>query len=290
MYQLFRTLSVVAWVAATMIPLGAQAQGDLAGSWTQRNQVDRSNGAVPGIYVALPLTDGARQGADAWNASRHTLPEHQCKPHPADYLVSGAEHMVVTTELEPRTNRILAYRTITSWMTPQRTIWMDGRAHPPEFAAHTWQGFSTGQWEGDGLTVTTTHLKNGWYLQDGPFRSDKATLRERWLRHGNYLVIIQVTEDPPSLTEPLMRVHTYELDPGYQIGAYPCEVVEEIDRPEGDIPHYLPEQSPLLDNAREFARVRGLPLEVARGYVYTTRPEYQAVLKALAEKTTGAGR
>jgi len=39
---------------------------------------------------------------------------------------------------------------------------MDGRPHPPEYAAHTWQGFSTGKWDGDVLTVTTTHLKIGW--------------------------------------------------------------------------------------------------------------------------------
>ena len=192
--------------------------------------------------------------------------------------------MVVTTELAPKTNRILAYHTTVSWMTPRRTIWMDGRPHPPDFAAHSWQGFSTGKWEGDGLTVTTTHLKTGWYLQDGPFRSDKATLREHWMRHGNYLVIIQVTDDPATLTEPLVRVHTFELDPGYQVGAYPCEVVEEIDRPAGEVPHYLPGQSPLLEEARGYAAARGIPLETVRGYTETTRPEYQAVLKALAEK------
>jgi hypothetical protein len=170
-------------------------------------------------------------------------------------------------------------------MTPKRTIWMDGRPHPPEFAAHTWQGFSTGKWEGDGLTVTTTHLKAGWYLLDGPFRSDKATLREHWMRHGNYLVVIQVTNDPITLTETLMRIHTFELDPGYQVGAYPCEVVDEIDRPAGEVPHYLPGKSPLLDEARAFAAARGLPLEVVRGTAATTRPEYQEVLKAAAKKT-----
>ncbi len=28
---------------------------------------------------------------------------------------------------------------------------MDGRPHPPEWAADTWQGFSTGEWVGDML-------------------------------------------------------------------------------------------------------------------------------------------
>ena len=31
----------------------------------------------------------------------------------------------------------------------RRTIWMDGRPHPPEYAPHTFMGFSTGEWNGD---------------------------------------------------------------------------------------------------------------------------------------------
>ena len=27
-----------------------------------------------------------------------------------------------------------------------RTIWMDGRPQPSEYAEHTWGGFSTGEW------------------------------------------------------------------------------------------------------------------------------------------------
>jgi len=37
-----------------------------------------------------------------------------------------------------------------------RVIWMDGRTHPPEYAVHIWQGFSTGKWEGNILTIFTT--------------------------------------------------------------------------------------------------------------------------------------
>ena len=47
-----------------------------------------------------------------------------------------------------------------------RTIWMDGRPHPSEYAPHTWMGFSTGVWEGNMLTVTTTHVKQGWHRRE----------------------------------------------------------------------------------------------------------------------------
>ncbi len=45
-----------------------------------------------------------------------------------------------------------------AWDT-ERTIWMDGRPHPPEYALHTSMGFSTGKWEGDILAVTPRILK-----------------------------------------------------------------------------------------------------------------------------------
>ena len=73
---------------------------------------------------------------------------------------------------------------------------MDGRPHPPDYAAHTWQGFSTGKWEGDMLTVTTTHLKMGWIRRNGIPRSDTATLIEHFIRHGNVLTLIVVINDP----------------------------------------------------------------------------------------------
>ena len=57
---------------------------------------------------------------------------------------------------------------------------MDGRPHPPEYADHTWQGFSTGIWEGNMLTITTTHLKTNYIRRNGVPRSDKATLTEHW--------------------------------------------------------------------------------------------------------------
>ena len=48
-----------------------------------------------------------------------------------------------------------------------RTIWMDGRPHPPGYVPHTHMGFSTGEWHGDILTVTTTHIKKEFYRRSG---------------------------------------------------------------------------------------------------------------------------
>ena len=60
----------------------SSAQISLVGEWTPRYHEDHPDcipGPEPGDYTGLPLTPGARLAADTWNASRLTLPEHQCK-------------------------------------------------------------------------------------------------------------------------------------------------------------------------------------------------------------------
>ncbi len=144
------------------------------------------------------------------------------------------------------TQKVVAYHTHISWQAPERTIWMDGRPHPPEYAAHTWQGFSTGKLEGDMLTVTTTHLKNGWIRRNGVPRSDRATVTEHWIRHGNYLTVVVVITDPVYLTEPFMRTTDFEFDARQQIAPYPCESVVEVIRPKGAVPSHLPGKNTFL--------------------------------------------
>ena len=84
--------------------------------------------------------------------------------------------MRIWSENNPVTLEVVAWHTEMMWMQPRRTIYMDHRAHPADDALHTWQGFSTGEWVGDMLKVTTTHLKEGWIRRNGVPRSDKATM------------------------------------------------------------------------------------------------------------------
>src|SRR5256885_2300379 len=152
--------------------------------------------------------------------------------------------------------------------------------HQPDYAAHTWQGFSTGKWEGDTLTVTTTHLKAGWIRRNGVPRSDRATLTEHWIRHGDYLTLISIINDPVYLTEPFIRTTNWILDPRQQITPYPCDAVVEIERPKGTVPHHLPGTNTFLS---EFPKKYGIPETAARGGAETTYPEYQAKMRAAAK-------
>jgi len=62
------------------------------------------------------------------------------------------------------------------------------------------------------------------------------------------------------------------------IGPYPCEAVEEIVRPKGEIPHHLPGQNPFLT---EYAKAHGIPPDAARGGAETMYPEYRKKLREM---------
>ncbi len=252
----------------------AFAQIDLSGEWNpvfHEDQAERIPGPEIGDYLGLPITAAARLRGDSWDAEILTLPEHQCKPHPADYGPRGPFNVRIWKEVDTPTQQIIAWHTHGSWQAPERTIYMDGRPHPPEYAAHTWQGFSTGKWDGDILTITTTHLKTGWIRRNGIPRSDRATLTEHWIRHGDRLTWVSIVTDPVYLTEPFIRSTDFELDLHQQIDPYPCESVTEVERPKGEVPNHLPGTNPFLN---EFAMRHNIPEQAARGGANTMYPPY----------------
>jgi cyclase len=253
----------------------ASAQVDLSGEWASRytwDFLERLPGPELGDYLGLPINNAARLKANSWEASTQTLPERQCIPHGADYLFSRAGFpMRIWAEEDPATQKIVAYRIRSYAWSVERTIWMDGRPHPSQYARHTWQGFSTGKWDGNSLTVTTTHLKWNYLRRNGVPRSDEATLTEHFVRHGDYLTLLSYIDDPVYLTEPLMRTSGYVLDPQQQLEPFPCEPVEEVVRPEGVVPHHLPGTN---TDIQEFPKKYGLPPEAAMGGAETMYPGY----------------
>jgi hypothetical protein len=157
---------------------------------------------------------------------------------------------------------------------------MDGRPHPSDHALYTSQGFSTGVWEGDVLTVTTDHLKRGWIRRNGIPRSAKATVTEHFIRHGDYLTLVSIVNDPAYLTEPFIRTTDFVLAPNQPMTPYPCESVEEVvGRPPGYFPHHLPGTNQFIS---EFPAHFDLPEQAASGGAETMYPEYRTTLKKLA--------
>jgi hypothetical protein len=261
-------------------PRIAQGEVDLSGGWLQKFHQDNHERreADLGDYTAVPINDAARLRADTWEGSKWSVPEHQCEPHPVDYALHGPANLQIAKILDPNSYKTIGIQIILGWMTPVRTIWLDGRPQPSPNAAYTWMGYSTGKWEGDTLIVTTTHMKEGWIRRNGMARSEKAKLTEYWMRRDFVLTVMSILEDPVYLTEPFVRVWNWVLDAGVLLDRYPCEAKVEIDRPQGYVPHWPLGTNPGLN---EYANKMPWPAIISRGGSEQMYPEYQDTLKTL---------
>jgi hypothetical protein len=233
--------------------------------------------------VGLPINAAARTRGESWSASLLTVPEHQCIPHPANYMTNHG-NLRVWKEVEDSSQRLVASHLLSESYNRFRTVYMDGRPHPSEDAAHTWQGFSTGEWRGNTLVVTTTHLKPARITRNGIEHSDKATLTEFITKHGDVLTIGSWLEDPVYLTEPFFYTRDFRINPGQVIRPYPCRGVVEVARADGDVPHYIPGKNPFLDS---YAKRFSLPFEAAMGGAETMYPEYVEKMKLMRPRASG---
>jgi hypothetical protein len=264
---------VVAFVAGFAAP--AAAQVDLSGEWARNNHEDqphRAPGAELGDYTGMPINAAARRKAESWDASILSQPEQQAKPHPAQYSMRGPQpNFVMRKILDQVTGRLVAYTIAGTFGRADRTIWMDGRKHPSPNAEHTWGGFSTGEWDGTTLKVTTTHMKTSFINRNGVPSSYRGTMVEFFTRHGNRLKHMSWVDDPVYLEEPLVRSNDFVLREEQHTGlAVPFETVDELgDRERGWVPHW-----PIGTEQHEYADRFGLPFEATRGGKESLYPEY----------------
>jgi glyoxylase-like metal-dependent hydrolase (beta-lactamase superfamily II) len=306
--------SVGAVCAALAAP--ASAQNDVAGDWDQAGGgifgfqeefIDRGGGPDLGDYAGLPINDALRYKASLYSPSWLTVPEHQCLPHPSTYQYRSPGGLSIVKEYDPVTQRLVAYHFYGSYGLA-RTVFMDGRPHPPANTRHTYEGFSTGRWEGNRLAIETTHLKAGFLRRNGIAHSDRARMIEYFVRHDNYLTLVTAVDDPLYLDEPFVRSTDFKLDPrvnarlaefggfanggdGEGFGAsdvfYKCAPTEEIAIERGRVPSFMPGANDSLDM---FAKRHGVPLEAALGGAATLYPEYAARLRAPSPAGRDAGR
>lgn len=274
----------VCLATAYLVAGGALAQVDLTGEWRgirHEDQEERGPGPEIGDYTGLPINAAARQRGLSWDASLLTVPEHQCTPHPANY---GAMHgnLRIWKEVDAESQKVIAWHLLHESYGRFRVVYMDGRARPSADERHTWQGFSTGRWVGNTLEITTTDMKESRVRRNGIEHSDEAVLVETLARHGGILTFISILDDPHSLEEPYIHSRNFVLDTNQTMRPYPCRGAVEIDRPFGEIPHYLPGENPFIE---AFQERRGIPAEAALGGAVTTYPEYRARLRQLTAQS-----
>ena len=284
-----RTYAVSLLLAAVLTGTAAFGQGpaqssgiDISGAWFNTLQNTDSNATIQLVaYGGYPLNEAGRLYALSWNPSRNASPQQQCAQYSPHFLLHGGGNYRFWEERDPHTQRLIAIKMYGQITEGTRTIWMDGRPHPPAYAQHTFLGFSTGQYVGNGLTVYTTHMKRNWIKANGMTQSDQATLVEHFLRHGDSITYVSVLSDPVYLAEPLIR--TTEMVRSVRnpdAWLYACDDGELLlNRANDQAPNYLFGRNPFL---HEYSDQHQVPLLGALGGAETMRPEFMAKLKGPA--------
>lgn len=258
--------------------LAIAQQVDFSGEWRpifHEDAIERLPGPAFGDFSGIPINEQARMRGESYDPNRiSVVTEYICRQHGADYAQRGLADLRILRDIDERTQQAVAFKTRMGFHNMQRTIWLDGREHPPADAPHTFQGFSTGVFEGNMLTITTTHLKQSYLRRNGLPASSERTFTEHWLMHGGkYLTVITVINDPIFLTEPLVRSQDFELSATRRGGFNNCEYTIEVPiNPDNLVPNYLPNENPYLE---EFAEIYHLPMSGVGGGAETLYPEFR---------------
>ncbi len=272
-----RTTLVLLVLLWAPVNRSAFAQTELVGTWAAWNTEDISRDSYPVDYLGLPLNDEGRTRALSYNQSQLAMIERQCEGWPAFYFVQGPFGLKIWSDTEPVKGTTISF-TIGAWEDRAPiTIWMDGRPHPSQYAEHTRGGFTTGRWEGDTLVTYTTHMKAGLLRKNGAPSSDETTMTSRFWRHGVYLTVLAVIEDPIYLAEPHIVTKSFQISatPMLPVGP-PCVSGFEGRRPGESVPHYVPEKNPFVD---ELTKRFHLPRAAVVGEPETLYPEYRKKIK-----------
>jgi hypothetical protein len=282
-----RILCFIVLVALSSHP--ASAQVDLTGTWRSLPR-DQDGSGMDGDYAGLPLSAAGRLRAQSWSPDNFDVAEWVCRPHAWDFSLEAVAQMRLWSEVQGSTQQVLAYRGRIVMREQEATIWMDGRPRPLDSARHTWSGFSTGEWEGDTLVQTATHLKENYIRRTGPMRSDQATVRIRYKLMGQRLRVTVIIYDPVYFEEPYIRTSLWwENDPAMKITPYPCDEATETAVERGTVPHYLPGKNMLPGQNPDVTDRFGSPYEARLGGAETMYPEYIAKMKSFRRPPTTIG-
>jgi hypothetical protein len=195
---------------AAACPRTADGKPDLSGLWIMQT-TRAGNPDFPGcdavsdefINIAASLKDGLPYqpwAADLVKARRteqrvndplsHCLPVGPVRLH----TWNGPRKVVQTPGL---------LLIVNEWNASYRQIFTDSRPFPVD-PNPSWNGYSTGRWEGDTLIVQTSGFRDGMWLDaTGNPMTDAAKITERFRRINFGQMEIELTvDDPKAYTKP----------------------------------------------------------------------------------------
>jgi hypothetical protein len=199
-----------------------KSRRDLSGIWINQGGIGWTPGVPPGARQKPPLTPtyAKRFQQDLANAARGKPtddPTSSCLPPGMPRLMT----MTYPMEITVGPDRVMIYG---EWDEQVRRIFTDGRPLDPN-PDPTFNGQSTGHWEGNFLTATTFGLRLETNLESsGLPKSDKMIVYERiWLADDDTLRDEVTLVDPVALSKPWTVTKTYKrAPPDFTLLPYVC--------------------------------------------------------------------
>lgn len=135
--------------------------------------------------------------------------------------VPGINLSPMPTEFLIMPDKVLIFN---EYMSQVRHIYMDGRKVPEDLEP-SFNGFSTGHWEGDTLVVDTVGLRGDTTLEySGVMHTEQMTVRERIRKIAPDLIENEITmTDPGAFTKPwVAKVQFRRQKPDFLILEFAC--------------------------------------------------------------------
>ena len=165
-----------------------------------------------------PRTDEARAIGKQMSDSRATT-QKDCIP----IGLPATTFYPVATTITVQKDKVIIR---TDWMDTTRTVYLDGRPHPPASQKFL-HGHSVGRWEGKTLIVETTNFtEHPMGLSTSVPSSDQKKLTERFTlaEDGKSLIYAGTVEDSKYLTQPSEWSGRLQYRPGMPLSNQKCNV------------------------------------------------------------------
>jgi hypothetical protein len=214
------TLAILLGLAVTAGPADARQNGegnaarpDFSGVWRTINPpaAPRVNTTLRWLPAAGELPDFTpeyKRRFDEIQKSRETGSEEtesvaRCLPPGMPWFM-GAQYGLEILQTKDKIGMF------SEWMDAYRRIYLDGRKMPAEFDP-SYNGYSTGRWEGDTLVIETVNLRGETELDRyGSPHSDQMRIVERLrLVEPNVLEDVLTITDPAAFTKPWTQTRRY---------------------------------------------------------------------------------
>ena len=197
----------------------------IEGTWI----VDRASlgddypGGLDELTSGLALTAPGRTAADAYSQDSIENPELSCVSKPTPSLIVYTDLYPLRIEMDEGADVI----TIRSqYFDTERTVYMDGRAHPPADQRFH-EGHSTGSWDDGTLVIDTTNFTDhrSPYQNGIPGGAQKHVVeRYTLLDNGTHMRVEFFLEDPEFIVGSLTHARELVYSPDLQMTPFDCDL------------------------------------------------------------------